>query len=131
MISKKIKKINDAFNSFPDSMMGLHYLIDLGRKSQREFPDELRTENNFIHGCTSYAWLVIDNKDPIKINTVSDSLIVSGILYLLEMVFNDEPKSSIVNYDVQQLIDDLGLKGSITMQRLRGFGEAVRMMKEC
>ena len=77
----------------------------------------------------SNAWIKLENKDPIQINTVSDSVIVSGILYLLEEVFNGEPKSSIVDYDGQELIDDLGLQGTISSQRLRGFAEAIRMMK--
>jgi sulfur transfer protein SufE len=69
------------------------------------------------------------NKDPIQINTVSDSLIISGLLYLLEDTFNGEPKSSIDEYDGQGLIDEFGLEGTISSQRLRGFAEAIRMMK--
>ena len=126
---KKINEIKDTLQSLEIGNMGLHYLIDLGKESQKNYPEEDRTEENFIHGCTSYAWIKLENKDPIQINTVSDSVIVSGILYLLEEVFNGEPKSSIVDYDEQELIDDLGLQGTISSQRLRGFGEAIRMMK--
>jgi sulfur transfer protein SufE len=46
------------------------------------------------------------------------------------MVFNGEPKSSIVDYDGQDLIDDLGLQGTISSQRLRGFATAIQMMKQ-
>ena len=46
------------------------------------------------------------------------------------MTFNGEPKSSIDNYNGQDLIDKFGLKESITAQRLKGFAEAVRMMKQ-
>ena len=126
---KKINEIKDTLQSLEIGNMGLHYLIDLGKESQKNYPEEDRTEENFIHGCTSYAWIKLENKDPIQINTVSDSVIVSGILYLLEEVFNGEPKSSIVDYDEQELIDDLGLQGTISSQRLRGFAEAIRMMK--
>ena len=126
---KKINEIKDTLQSFPDNRMGLEYMMDLGRESQKTYPEEDRLEEHFIHGCTSRAWIKLDNKDPIKINTVSDSLMVSGILYLLEMVFNGEPKSSIVEYDGQDLIDDLGLQGTISSQRLRGFAEAIRLMK--
>ena len=129
MVSGKIDEIKDTLQSLEISNMGLHYLVDLGKESQKNYPEEDRTEENFIHGCTSYAWIKLENKDPIQINTVSDSVIVSGILYLLEEVFNGEPKSSIVDYDEQELIDDLGLQGTISSQRLRGFGEAIRMMK--
>ena len=129
MVSDKIKKIYDTLEDLKVANMGLYYLVDLGKISRDTFPEEDRTEENFIHGCTSYAWIKLENKDPIQINTVSDSVIVSGILYLLEKTFNGESKSSIDEYDGQGLIDGFGLEGTISSQRLRGFAEAVRMMK--
>ena len=129
MVSEKIKEINDTLDMFPTSLMTLEYLVDLGKKAVKEFPEEDRTEVNFIHGCTSSAWIKLLNNDPIQIKTVSDSLIISGILYLLEKTFNGEPRSSIDEYDGQDLIDGFGLDGHISTQRLRGFAEAVKMMK--
>jgi cysteine desulfuration protein SufE len=131
MVENKIKNIKDTLHSFPTgTTMGLEYIVDLGKESQKSYPEEDRVEENFIHGCTSNAWIKLLNKDPIQINTVSDSLIVSGLLYLLEEVFNGEPKSTIDTYEGQDLIDGLGLQGTISSQRLRGFAEAIRMMKE-
>ena len=129
-IQNKIKTTRQILESFPDKQMGLYYLVDLGKQSLKEYPEEDRTEENFIHGCTSNAWIKLISKDPIQINTVSDSLIISGLLYLLEEVFNGEPKSSIDNYSGQDLIDEFGLEGNISTQRLRGFAEAVRLMKQ-
>ena len=129
MISDKIKDINDTLEDLKISNMELHYLVDLGKVSRNTFPEKDKTEENFIHGCTSFAWIKLENSDPIQIKTVSDSMIVGGILALLEQTFNGEPKSSIDNYDGQDLIDGLGLEGHISNQRLRGFAEAVRMMK--
>ena len=129
MISDKIKDINDTLEDLKISNMGLHYLVDLGKVSRDTFPEEDKTEENFIYGCTSFAWIKLESSDPIQIKTVSDSMIVGGILALLEQTFNGEPKSSIDSYSGQDLIDGLGLEGHISSQRLRGFAEAVRMMK--
>ena len=129
MIKNKIENIKDTLESLKIGNMGLHYLVDLGKVSKDKFPVEDKTEENFIHGCTSYAWIKLESHDPIQIRTVSDSMIVGGILALLEQTFNGEPKSSIDSYSVQDLIDGLGLDGHISSQRLRGFAEAVRMMK--
>ena len=129
MVIDKIKEVKDTLQSLEIGKMGLHYLVDLGKESQKNYSEEDKTEENFIHGCTSYAWIKQINKDPIQINTVSDSVIVSGILYLLEKVFNGEPKSAIDDLDGQDVIDGFGLEGTISSQRLRGFAEAVRMMK--
>ena len=128
-IQNKINEIKDTLQSFPDNRMGLEYMMDLGKESQKNYPKEDRVNDNRIFGCTSMAWIKLENKNPIKINTVSDSLMVSGILYLLEMVFDGEPKSSIDDYSGQELIDGLGLQGTISSQRLKGFTEAIRMMK--
>ena len=130
MVQNKIETIKQIMESFPETQLGLHYLVDLGKQSQKNYPEEERVEENFIHGCTSNAWIKMENKDPIQINTVSDSIIVSGLLYLLEEVFNGESKSSIDDYEGQDLIDGLGLEGHISSQRLKGFVEAIRMMKE-
>ena len=130
MVSDKIKKIYDTLEDLKIGNMGLHYLVDLGKVSRDTFPEEDRTEENFIHGCTSFAWIKLESSDPIQIRTVSDSMIVGGMLALLEQTFNGEPKSSIDNYDGQDLIDGLGLEGHISSQRLQGFIEAVKMMKE-
>ena len=131
MVQDKIKNIKDTLHSFPKgTTMDLEYIVDLGKQSQKNYPNEDRVKENFIHGCTSNAWIKLINGDPIQINTVSDSVIISGLLYLLEDTFNGEPKYSIDNYDAQDLIDGFGLVGHISSQRLRGFAEAVRMMKE-
>ena len=129
MIKNKIENIKDTLESLKIGNMGLHYLVDLGKVSKDKFPVEDKTEENFIHGCTSYAWIKLESHDPIQIRTVTDSMIVGGILALLEQAFNGEPKSSIEDYDGQDLIDGFGLEGHISSQRLRGFAEAVRMMK--
>ena len=129
MVSEKIKKINDTLDDLKIANMGLHYLVDLGKVSRDTFPEEDKIEENFIHGCTSFAWIKLLCPDPIEIRTVSDSMIVGGMLALLEQTFNGEPKSSIDNYDGQDLIDGFGLEGHISTQRLRGFAIAVKMMK--
>ena len=129
MVSDKIKKIYDTLEDLKIANMGLYYLVDLGKVSRDTFPEEDRIEENFIHGCTSFAWIKLLCSDPIQIRTVSDSMIIGGMLALLEQTFNGEPKSSIDNYDGQDLIDGFGLEGHISTQRLRGFAEAVKMMK--
>ena len=129
MVSEKIKKINDTLEDLKIGNMGLYHLVDLGKVSRDTFPEEDKIEENFIHGCTSFAWIKLLCPDPIQIRTVSDSMIIGGMLALLEQTFNGEPKSSIDNYDGQDLIDGFGLEGHISTQRLRGFAIAVKMMK--
>ena len=129
MVSEKIKEINDTLEDLKIGNMGLHYLVDLGKVSRDTFLEKDKIKENFIHGCTSFAWIKLESPDPIQIRTVSDSMIIGGMLALLEQTFNGEPKSSIDSYSGQDLIDGFGLEGHISSQRLRGFAEAVKMMK--
>ena len=72
MISDKIKDINDTLEDLKIGNMGLHYLVDLGKVSRDTFPEKDKTKENFIHGCTSFAWIKLESSDPIQIKTVSD-----------------------------------------------------------
>ena len=41
MVQNKIKDINDILHSFPtDTTMGLEYIVDLGKESQKNYPEE-------------------------------------------------------------------------------------------
>ena len=62
-VQNKINTIKQILESFPDSQMGLHYLVDLGKESQKNYPEEDRIEENFIHGCTSLAWIKLNNDE--------------------------------------------------------------------
>ena len=49
---------------------------------------------------------------------------------MLENVFNGESRKTLEQYDADTIKANLGLKGHISSQRLRGFSEAVRKMKK-
>ena len=51
MVRDKIKNIKDTLHSFPTgTTMGLEYLVDLGRISQKTYPVEDRVRKHFISG---------------------------------------------------------------------------------
>ena len=76
-------KINHAFKMFSDPIDMMAYLIDLGKKSHN-ISNEEKIDENIISGCTSKAWMIVSNTshDRYCIRTDSESLIVSGLLYL-------------------------------------------------
>ena len=45
-IQNKIRTTRQILESFPDRQMGLYYLVDLGKQSLKEYPEEDRTEEN-------------------------------------------------------------------------------------
>ena len=46
MIKEKIKGIKDTLDLFPTERMKLEYFVDLGKKSQKEFPEEYKVEDD-------------------------------------------------------------------------------------
>ena len=74
--------IAEEFGYFGDWSERYQYLIDLGRKLP-PFPEEWKTEEHRLHGCQSMVWIVAQgNADALEFHSISDSTIVSGLIYL-------------------------------------------------
>src|SRR5690606_14226055 len=74
--------IASEFAFFGDWAERYQYLIDLGRKLP-VFPEAWKTETNRLHGCQSMVWIVPDgDASRLEFATISDSAIVSGLVYL-------------------------------------------------
>ena len=72
------------------------YLIDLGRRLP-PFPDALRTEDNRIQGCQSQVWIVASgDADSLEFSGASDSIIVSGLVYLALRVYSGRSAAEIL-----------------------------------
>ena len=118
------------FSMFSDPLDMISQLIDIG-KSAHNLNDNEKIDKNIINGCTSKAWLVISKTSEkcYNIKTDSDSHIVSGLLYLLSLSINNQPKNYINNIDPISILSSTGLNGHITSQRTNGFISAVETLK--
>src|SRR5689334_6385228 len=80
--------IADEFAFFGDWSERYQYLIDLGRKLP-PLPESDRTEANRLQGCQSLVWIVADgDRDRLDFRAISDSTIVSGLVYLALRVYS-------------------------------------------
>ena len=80
--------IADEFGFFGDWSERYQYLIDLGRKLP-EFPDAWKTEEHRLHGCQSLVWIVAEgDASKLDFHSISDSAIVSGLIYLALRVYS-------------------------------------------
>ena len=93
--------IRDEFAFFGDWSERYQYLIDLGRKLP-PFPDEWKTEEHRLHGCQSMVWIVVEG-DAIELDfqAISDSAIVSGLVYLALRVYSGRSAAEIVATDAR------------------------------
>ena len=126
----KLEEIKSMFLMFSDPLDMISQLIDIG-KGAHNLNDNEKIDKNIINGCTSKAWLVLSKTSEkcYNIKTDSDSHIVSGLLYLLSLSINNQPKNYINSIDPISILNSIGLDGHITSQRTNGFISAVETLK--
>ena len=101
-------------------------LMDMAKESEK-LEDNEKVEQNKINGCTSRAWVVAkqNSDDTYIFRTDSDSLIVKGLLTILEKVFSGQTADSILSMNSSDILHSIGLEKTITSQRTNGFSSAV------
>ncbi len=115
--------------SLLEPMDRIEYLIDIGKKAEG-LPSELKTDGNKVYGCASETWLAVDDTDDkVTIVTDSDAFIVKGMLQLLERCFNGHTRNDIIAVNGQNILNKIGLGGSISNRRMNGFASAIQMVQ--
>jgi len=88
--------IAEEFAFFSDWSERYQYLIDLGRKLP-PLPAHWQTEEHRLHGCQSQVWIVAQgNAQHLVFHAASDSVIVSGLIYLALRVYSQRSAAEIV-----------------------------------
>ena len=122
--------IKDEFSIFNEPQEKYVLLVDLAKKSSG-LPLEKQTDKNKVNGCISQAWIIADKQtdDTYNFQTDSDAMIVKGLLFILQRLFNGRRKDDIVSIDGQNILDHIGLEGTISSQRTNGFGAAINKIQ--
>jgi cysteine desulfuration protein SufE len=112
--------IRDEFAFFGDWSERYQYLIDLGRKLP-PFPDEWKTEEHRLLGCQSMVWIVPQgNVDKLDFHAISDSAIVSGLIFLALRVYSGRSAREILDTEASY-IADIGLAKHLSPTRSNGL----------
>ena len=112
--------IRDEFAFFGDWSERYQYLIDLGRKLP-DLPADWKTEEHRLHGCQSMVWIVADgDADRLDFHAISDSAIVSGLIYLALRVYSGRSAAEIAGTDADY-IADIGLAKHLSPTRSNGL----------
>ncbi len=122
--------IKDEFSIFNEPQEKYVLLVDLAKKSSG-LPPEKQIDNNKVNGCISQAWIIADKQtdDTYNFQTDSDAMIVKGLLFILQRLFNGQQKEDIMSIDGQNILDHIGLEGTISSQRTNGFGAAINKIQ--
>lgn len=121
--------IKDEFAFFGDWSERYQYLIDLGRKLP-PFPEEWKTEEHRLHGCQSMVWIVPQgNAQKLDFHAISDSAIVSGLIYLALRVYSGRPASEIISTE-PDYIADIGLAKHLSPTRSNGLASLLAFIRD-
>lgn len=121
--------IQEEFAFFSDWSERYQYLIDLGRKLP-DLPVEFKTEQYRLLGCQSMVWIVADgNAEKLDFHAISDSAIVSGLIYLALRVYSGRSANEIVATDADY-IADIGLAKHLSPTRSNGLTALLGFIRE-
>ena len=112
--------IAEEFAYFGDWSERYQYLIDLGRKLP-PFPEASKTDANRLHGCQSMVWIVAHgDAAALEFDAISDSAIVSGLVYLALRVYSGRPAAEIVATP-PAYVESIGLAKHLSPTRSNGL----------
>ena len=126
-MQQQLTSLRELFMLFEDPKDKFVQLMDMAKESEQLKENE-KVEQNKINGCTSRAWVVTEqnNDDTYTFKTDSDSLIVKGLLTILEKVFSGQTADNILSINSSDILYSIGLDKTITSQRTNGFSSAVQ-----
>ena len=126
-IQQQLTSLRELFMLFEDPKDKFVQLMDMAKESEHLKENE-KIEKNKINGCTSRAWVVTkqNSDDTYTFRTDSDSLIVKGLLTILEQIFSGQTADNILSINSNDILYSIGLDKTITSQRTNGFSSAVQ-----
>ena len=121
--------IQEEFGFFSDWSERYQYLIDLGKRLP-EFPEEWKIESNRLLGCQSRVWIVPHKQDgKLYFSAISDSSIVSGLVYLALRIYSGRSAEEILNTE-PDFIQAIGLSKHLSPTRNNGFTALLQFIKK-
>ena len=121
--------IAEEFGYFNDWSERYQYLIDLGRKLP-PFPEEWKTEQHRLLGCQSMVWIVSEgDAQQLDFRAISDSAIVSGLIYLALRVYSGRSAQEILATNADY-IEAIGLAKHLSPTRSNGLAALLGFIRE-
>jgi cysteine desulfuration protein SufE len=121
--------IAEEFAFFEDWSERYQYLIDLGRKLP-PFPEEWKDEQHRLHGCQSMVWIVPrGDASRLDFTAISDSAIVSGLVFLALRVYSGRPASEILATE-PDYIAAIGLAKHLSPTRSNGLAALLAFIRD-
>ena len=105
------------------------YLIEMGQDLP-EMDPTLKTDDRLVQGCQSSVWFDIHCKEGnLEFSADSDSLIVKGMVAILNEILNGQPAKEVLQADMT-FFETLGLWRHISSQRSNGLTAMMGHIKQ-
>jgi cysteine desulfuration protein SufE len=125
----QIDELIDNFSFFDGWEDKYKYLIELGNKLPH-LPEDKKTAEWKVPGCQSQVWIIPHYEmQHITFEGDSDAIIVRGIIAVVLEIFKDKSAQNILDIDVEEIFDKIGLREHITSNRRSGMLSMVDKIK--
>ncbi|MCK6418926.1 MAG: SufE family protein [Alphaproteobacteria bacterium] len=129
IVAPHLAELSENFGLLGDWEERYRYLIDLGR-ALPVMPDSLKTDENFVRGCTSRVWMAGGIRNGrLYFQADSDAHIVRGLIALLKVAYEGQKVEEIAGIDIAGFFSSIGLDQHLSPNRRNGFFAMVERLK--
>ncbi len=130
---QKADEIAETFDLFDNWEDRYQVLIDLGKDLPPMDPTD-KNDKTRVTGCQSNVWMVAVVKETphgavVEFSADSDAMITKGLVSILWTVFSGQPAERILEFDIDEYLDRLGLISHLSMNRRNGLFSMVLRVK--
>lgn len=122
-------KLREEFAEFEDGFERYSYLVEIAGMLP-PMAEELHIDDNLVRGCQSHVWITTEARDGhFWFEADSDTLIIKGILLLLQDLLCGVPLEEAASVELDVLAD-AGLTAEFSDERQKGIGFVMRRLRE-
>jgi cysteine desulfurase/selenocysteine lyase len=128
-VEERMQDVIDEFTFLDDLNLRREHLMDLGA-SLPVLDEQYRADDYRIHGCQSKVWLHAEERDGrVRFRADSNAMITKGLIALLVRVLDGQPPQAILEADLDQFLEDIGMEHLISVNRKNGLAEMIKQIK--
>lgn len=129
-LREKQAELIDDFSIIEDPVERFSAIVDRGRKAL-PLPDEARTDENLVPGCTSRVCLTgwLDDSGFCQFRVEADAPSVLGVAALLCELYSDANPAEVIAIE-PDCLTALGVDRQLTPTRMRGLGQVRVRIRE-
>jgi len=129
MATDNFEEIAETFEFLDDWEDRYAHVIDMGRDME-PLDDVYKVAATKVDGCASQVWLVpkIEN-GTFSFLGASDAMIVSGLIAILQALYNGLPVGEVAQVDARAELERLGLNDHLSAQRSNGLRAMIERIR--